>query len=172
MTILYQSLLECTNAVLNQAFTWIKQIIMSHKQKFFSELIQIPCKPQTRLWRKKRLGLNSPLCPFLHPCLWWSELPSQWSPAYDLAFLNTYLELLNNQSEQTTAFLLFGLGWGFFGQSNLVISSHPTVKDIQGEKSEIIGKDSDFMWSWPCQSPGQKRASEQDLQEALYCFSD
>lgn len=66
---------------------------------------------------------------------------------YDLAFLNACLELLNNRFEHTTGFLLFGLGWVFFGQSTFVTNSHPTVKDMQGENAEIIGKDFDFMWS-------------------------
>lgn len=87
MAILYQSLLESTNTVLNQAVIWIKQITMSRTQKYLPELIQMPCKhSQNRLWRKKRkklkevlgerakLGLDLPLWPFLHPCLWWTVM--------------------------------------------------------------------------------------------------
>lgn len=65
---------------------------------------------------------------------------------YGLAFLKKYLELLNNQFKNATAFLPFGLGV-FFGQSNLATNSYPTVKDTLGENAEITGKDFDFMWS-------------------------
>lgn len=75
--------------------------LQCHAQKYFPELIKIPCKhSENMLWRKEKeaegslwerakLGLDSPLSPVLHPCVWWTELPSHWRPGYDLAFLNT-----------------------------------------------------------------------------------
>lgn len=150
MATVYQSLWESTNMVLNQAVVWIKQITMSCTQKYFPELIQMPCKhSQNRLWRKKRkklkevlgerakLGLDSPLWPFLHPCLWWTELPSHWRPGYDLAFLKTLLELLNNQFKNKRAFLPLRWRVFFFLQSNLVTNSYPTARECRNHRKGL-----------------------------------
>lgn len=150
MAILYQSLLGSTNTVLNQAGVWSKQITMSRTQKYFPELIKIPCKrSQNKLWRKKRkklkkvlgerakLGLDSPLWPFLHPCLWWTELCFHWRPGYDFAFLKTLLELLNNQFKNKRAFLPLRLRWVFFVQSNLVTNSYPTAKECRNHRKGL-----------------------------------
>lgn len=179
MAIWYQSLLENTNTVLNQAVVWIKQITISCTHKYLPELIKFPCQhSQNRLWRKReklkevlgeraKLGLDFPLWPFWHPCLWWTELPLHWRPGYDLAFLKILLELLNNQFKNKRAFLHLGLR-GFF-LYNLARWLTPTLVP---ENAEIKGKDFDFTWPLPCQYPGQKLVSQQHLPVTLWCFSD
>lgn len=84
----------------------------------------------------------------------------------DLEFLNTLLELLNNQFKNKRAFLPLGLRAFWY---NLTWWLIPTLLP---DNAEILQENFDFLRPLPCQSLGQKFVSEQHLPVTWWCFSD